>query len=112
MVLQAQHHTALGRLVDTLAEAVDDPAEAFFVGLAINRWFDTAVLHQLVETLAGAPPAGVEPHAWDAEIIGEFNAFDGVVDVSLAFFLVGRNETLMYGKRFSLKSLIHFVLKG
>jgi hypothetical protein len=89
VVLQSQQHAALLGRLQALAQAVDDPRETVLVRVALDRRLDAALLHELIEVLACPPGAGVHAHGRDAELVGQLDAVDRVIDVALAHGLVG-----------------------
>jgi hypothetical protein len=93
--LEPENHAALLGLEQALLDAVDDPLEAVFFGVAGQDRLDAAIGHQFVEVPARAPSAGVEADDRNAESVSGLNLPQRQVDVLLAFLFIWRDEPLM-----------------
>ena len=105
VVFEAHRHAALFGRGQALLEAVDDPLEALFIGMAFGGFLHAAMGHQIVKILAGAPGAGLDAHGGDAERVGLFEAEDRVFDVFAALVGIGREEGLVSGKTVQIQAV-------
>ena len=95
MVFQRHDDTALFGSGDALFDAFDAPFETVLLGAAGQDRLDTAGFHQVVEVSDGVPAPGVEPDTRDAELIGDFEAFVGMLDLLGALGRVLLDEILV-----------------
>jgi len=61
-------------------------------------WLDAAFLHQFVKVLNGAPAAGIDAQAGDAEVVADFDALFGVLNLASDFGGVGAEKGLVGGE--------------
>jgi len=97
VIFQPEDYAAFLSSQQAFLDALDDPSETVVIGISGQARLDTAVLHQLVEAFSGSPSAGVNANYRYAELVGQLNTFDGVVNVFLPSCFVGRDEALMRG---------------
>src|SRR5206468_12077454 len=80
----------------TPLNAVDTPLGTVLVGVARDGWFNAAVGHQRVK-INRVPAAGVDADGGDAKLVGDLDAFPGVLDGCADHFRLGVHEVLVRG---------------
>jgi len=84
--------------VQATLDAIDHPFEPILLRVAWQDVFDAAVLHQFIKIGDGAPPAGVDTHRGDAQLITNLDALFRVLNIGCQLGGVGCKKRLVCGE--------------